>query len=591
MFGFIRRMVSRVLGLVSEDQHKKELEVLERQHMNEMEVLKRDLGITSTDDEGLPLTAIDEFGVERDLGKPFLVRAAEAAVTIEVDGKQVTKEAPEPKKFILELTTHRLLEATTIASELRQDNRGWIIASQDRLKQFEWPWDKQREMIVRSHEEGQKGIGKSIKNNTTNFAMGDGATIAYMDPEKSDDFNRKITKRLQRFWKRNNLDVTQFSLSDAIVDRGEVFAKGFYPKDPTDPIRLEFIDAIQIFDYARNKETKEVTKFFRRSDSGGMALPEEIPIGGTDEYTFFTWKFNVTENMARGRSDLYATLFWIKLYKDFLNGRSRLNRFRSSVAWHKKVDGTSGEVSAARTKIAKPFPPGVVLITDAKITYEALKTNIDAGDVKDDADQFREMIAGTVQIPVFWLFGTSERTTRATAQTMGRVPRRKFRRRQKDIRIMLHAFAWADLQWAYKQEIDPLTREMKVGNATIYEGYVVITLPPIDTENAEDIERRSRAANNLKAAGVGSDRALYNIAGIDYEQDAPLKKKQEEQRKAAEERALVDAITKEREEREDEERKKKAEEQVRIGPKGGIIKAPEEGEVTVGPRGGVRIKK
>lgn len=532
--------------------------------------------------------AIDEFGVERMSGEAFLLAPDDTEKYILDEGThkvlplskviEAVKNTPMGKK-------HRITESsvTDLQNDIIKDFIGFYGGSVTNLNFFEWSYYKQRLMIERSHEEGQKGVGKAIKDIITNFAIGSGITQEYTDIDlKDNDLRHKVNDYLNYIWEENDLDRIQYTVADFIADRGEVFLK--LSKSPRG-FRVEVIDPIEIVDYLYDYTMHKPVVWFRsyyKNNTHRMREPL-LSDGGIDpdtgeEYSIRHFKFNVPDTICRGRSDMYSVLFWVKLYNDFLKCRSRLNRFRSSVAWHKKITGGERAVGSAGTRIQKPFPPGTVIVTDDKTTYEALDANINAGDVKDDADAFKSMIASTIQIPHHWLFGSGENTNLATAKNMSAVPKRKFLRRQKDIANIFTSIFWEGLTHflkkdqmdaarrmlvvskiypraltnelmdkEYSTESDPrrLTtdsteqqireavmynnglplsnkNEIVVGLNTIKRKHLRVILPPVDEENAEDMLRKARTVETLRSAGVGSNHAVYKIMGIDYRPDQEL---------------------------------------------------------------------
>jgi hypothetical protein len=237
----------------------------------------------------------------------------------------------------------------------------------------------------------------------------------------------------------------------------------------------------------------------------------------------------------------------MKIHNDFLKCRSKLNRFRSGIAWHKSIDGGDRAISSGKTKVQKPFPPGTVLVTDSKTTYKALDANINASDVKEDGDAFKIMIAATIQIPHHWLFGSGENTNLATAKNMSAVPKRKFLRRQKDIEQIVGEILWKAVQFYMVKNVSKsgilITKEMVLDKlketvkkvkknydldefnykgTPIKKTNLVVKAPILDEHNAEDILRLITAGQRMREAGIGSNHAVHELVGIDYKKDQEL---------------------------------------------------------------------
>lgn len=551
----------------------------------------KDLSDNQDDFPQLPFhEKIDEFGnyhSEEELEKPFQLgptlsqkqlrglwkkvsHLSEAAQERAI-AKLKEKLPPAPQKFVLDGASHELVpceeaysqglykqlgiygNTDTPAKDIAKTLQGFRYGISSGMSEFEWSWSKQETMFRRSQEEGQKGIGAAIKRLTTKFVVGTGPQLRYDDPEASDEKNKKLSQLLQKFWNDNGMDDKVEPLSNQIVNRGEIFCKA--NKD-TENNRYwcDFIDPIEIQDFLYSIPYGKVLKWYRWAGwSSGVEKRELEAEGGHDEelkqdYDFYHWAFNKPLKVVRGRSDLYAVLYWLRLYGEFLKIRFFLNRFRSVVAWHKIIEGGPGAVAGAKTWVEKPWPIGAVLVTSNKVHYEALKSNIDAGKVKEDADQFREIIAGPSGFPIHWLFQTAEAGSRSQAETMGRVPRRLLKSRQGVVSRVLVKILFGALKFyvgpTKRDENNELKNMSLAGYFHDSEGYCVqienvkVDFPELDLETAKDVQARASAVRSFKDAEVGSDEELHVLAGFrDYRRSKAQKKKE---RKEAEENEIQD---------------------------------------------------
>jgi len=511
---------------------------------------------------------IDEFGCERINGEKFTISPTSEKYVVEPVShslipyslvEQCIKNSKDFKK------KHKLTEdfsEAAVSNEILRDFIGFYGGSLANNSYFEWNFQKQRLMIERSHEECQKGIGKAIKDITTNFVLGDGIGFEYSDIKVEDPVVRdQLYSTLWKIWQDNKFDQKQYTISDFAVERGEVFIK--ISEDKSQGIfDVEVIDPWEITDYLYDPKTRKVKAWFRDYyRNGEQQIGEPLLVeGGVDQhtnipYTMHHYKFNVSDTIIRGRSDIYSVLYWIKIYNDFLKCRSRVNRFRSSVAWHKTIAGGTRAISAGTTKVQKPFPPGTVLVTDDKTEYKAIEAKIQAGDVKDDGDSFKIIIASAIQIPHHWLFGSGENTNLATAKNMSAVPKRKFLRRQKELKSIFQDIFWKGLKFFLDSsektpsKTVPLTEGMnltqikeaivnyssnkiidndikedqfKLGKDIIKKKHLEISIPNIDEHNSEDLLRLVNAVKGLRDAGIGSNHALYEMVGINYRKDQEL---------------------------------------------------------------------
>lgn len=514
---------------------------------------------------------VDEFGCERESGSTFPISPDnQGQYVVEPNSHSIIpyniiEDCMRKTGFYKKHNLKENFESRDVTSEILKDFMGFYGGSLSMNNYFEWNFQKQRLMFERSHEECQKGIGKAIKDITTNFVLGDGIGFEYTDIKIEDIKVREtIYSTLWKIWQDSNFDQKQYTISDFAVERGEVFVKISQDKEKV-IFDVEVIDPWEITDYVYDPKTRKVKAWIRDYYRNGQPVTNEplLVEGGIDPftqcpYTIKHYKFNVSDTIIRGRSDIYSVLYWIKIYNDFLKCRSRVNRFRSSVAWHKQIEGGDRAISKGATKIQRPFPAGSVVVSDAKTTFKAIESKIQAGDVKDDGDSFKIIIASAIQIPHHWLFGSGENTNLATAKNMSAVPKRKFLRRQKDLKGIFQDIFWQGLRFYVDvKHVVPsngieMTEELRTNkiklveaiaefetnnstkrNSTVEDHFFMgqyalkkkhleISIPNIDEHNSEDLLRLVNAAKGLRAAGIGSNRALYDLVGINYRMDKDI---------------------------------------------------------------------
>lgn len=511
---------------------------------------------------------IDEFGIERVPGSKFTLSPFDDQKYV-IDPNNHTLVPYSLVESLMKKTgfykKYRLSEdfsESAISAEIMNDFMNFYGGSYANNNYFEWNFQKQRLMFERSQEECQKGVGKAIKDITTNFVLGDGIGFEYTDIKVDDpEVRDEIQSTLWKIWQENGFDLKQYTIADFSVERGEVFVK--VHEDPTNKkFDVEVIDPWEVTDYVYDPNTRKVKCWFRDYYKNGQPVTREPMLvnDGMDSYTNVPYtvrhyKFNVPDTIVRGRSDIYCVLYWIKIYNDFLKCRSRLNRFRSSVAWHKTISGGPRAIASGSAKVQKPFPSGAVIVTDDKTEYKAIDAKIQAGDVKDDGDAFKIIIASSIQIPHHWLFGSGENTNLATAKNMSAVPKRKFMRRQKDLKSIFQDIFWQGLKFYLSgqsetesnpdliktsegmtitqikealgnQKKDPkkgdLDDQFEYKGVMLKKKYLEITIPNIDEHNSEDFLRLVNAAATMRKNGIGSSHAIYDILGISYRKDQEL---------------------------------------------------------------------
>jgi len=133
---------------------------------------------------------------------------------------------------------------------------------------------------------------------------------------------------------------------------------------------------------------------------------------------------------VRGQGDLAPILPWVRRYREWLEDRVRVNRYKNSFLWHVKLEGAGpGEIESKQGQYAQPPSPGSVIVTDETEEWSPVQPNIQAEDVKDDGKALRLMIAAGAGIPLHYL-GEGESATRATAREMVGPTVRHYQHRQ-----------------------------------------------------------------------------------------------------------------------------------------------------------------
>jgi hypothetical protein len=135
---------------------------------------------------------------------------------------------------------------------------------------------------------------------------------------------------------------------------------------------------------------------------------------------------------VRGSSDRQPLLPWLRRYRDWLENRVRLNKFKTAFLWDVTVQGRPGQAEALRKKKFRyktPPEPGSIIVHDDAETWQAVSPKIEAWDASADGKAIRLMVAAGAGIPLHFL-AEGESATRATAAEMGDPTFRHYYRRQ-----------------------------------------------------------------------------------------------------------------------------------------------------------------
>jgi hypothetical protein len=134
---------------------------------------------------------------------------------------------------------------------------------------------------------------------------------------------------------------------------------------------------------------------------------------------------------VRGQGDLVPILPWLRRYREWLEDRVRVNRYKNAFLWHVKLEGAGpGDIESKQGQYSRPPSPGSVIVTDETEEWSPVQPKIQAEDVKDDGKALRLMVAAGAGIPLHYL-AEGETATRTTAREMVGPTVRHYEHRQR----------------------------------------------------------------------------------------------------------------------------------------------------------------
>ncbi len=263
---------------------------------------------------------------------------------------------------------------------------------------------------------------------TTDYVVGNGVQVS--SPVKY------VDKFVGDFWnhRQNKMAMRIYQWCDELTRSGELYVALFTnPADGMSYVRT--IPAVKINEIETDADDleKELRYHELRHDdpvngkwwSSWGSAKDDV---GTPVVLHYA--INRAVGCVRGQGDLVAILGWLRRYKEWLEDRVRVNRYKNAFLWHVHLDGAGrGDVEAKQTQYSKPPSPGSVIVTDETETWTPVQPKINAEDVKDDGRALRLMIAAGAGIPLHYL-AESESATRATAKEMTGPTVRHYEHRQ-----------------------------------------------------------------------------------------------------------------------------------------------------------------
>ena len=263
----------------------------------------------------------------------------------------------------------------------------------------------------------------------TSYVLGGGTTLE-ANPKEVQDW-------LEKWWthRQNRLPIRQFDLMNELSTTGELFVT--YHTNPADEMTyIRVVPASLIDNIETDANDRERELRFHEASSNqvvdGITKVGETPDSQgrwwtAEDMSHFT--INRVTGAVRGQGDLVPTLPWLSRYKEWLDNRALVNKFKSAFVWDVKMEGADKTaIDARKAELTAPSSASVLLHNERE-EWNAITPNIAADDAERDGHALRLMIATGVGLPLHFLSEGSE-TNVATAREQSRPALRQLGRRQ-----------------------------------------------------------------------------------------------------------------------------------------------------------------
>lgn len=266
-------------------------------------------------------------------------------------------------------------------------------------------------------------IARRIIELTTEFVIGEGWTFTAA---------ARVDKLLKEFWNHplNNLDEQLPEWADEAWRTGDLFLLVSVDGGGQVYVRALPSEGIGVIETANNDYRQE--KLYKRDAIDENPWPAYDP---DVDQTAFILHFPLSRAVGAsfGESDLSHILYWIGLYRQWLEDRARLNFFRqlfSFVLTRPFTSQAEKDVYMREFAAKMPKKSGGVLGLDTNETLAALKPELASNDAENDGLALKRMIAAGAGIPMHYL-AEPESSTRTTAEAAGTPTFKHFKRRQQ----------------------------------------------------------------------------------------------------------------------------------------------------------------
>ncbi len=276
-------------------------------------------------------------------------------------------------------------------------------------------------------------LARRIVQLTTDYVVGDGITI-YSDVEEINDF-------VSRFWMhpKNRMALRLHPMCDELTRSGELFP--VLSTNPADGMSyIRFVPASRLNeietdadDLERELRYHELTTA-KPLEGHWWDSPDNLKKNANSNSqlppVMLHYAINRPIGAVRGESDLTPILPWLRRYREWLEDRVRVNRFKNSFLWTVTLrNARPGDIERKRHEYRRPPAPGSVIVADENETWTPVVPHIESSAAEADGKALRLMVAAGAGIPLHFL-SEGDSATRATAAEMGDPTFRHYYHRQ-----------------------------------------------------------------------------------------------------------------------------------------------------------------
>lgn len=433
------------------------------------------------------------------------------------------------RRWLAERFFGRYIEERVSQAVSEVDERWW---QQVGLRPEDRPWYQARSDLAEALEAWRTNpLARRIVSLTTDYVVGEGIRLRCGD--------EGVQEFLDGFWghPQNRMGMRLPALCDELTRSGELFL--LLSRNPADGMSyVRSIPALHVTQVVTDEEDGERELWYRVEGCEGQTREQtrwSAPTGGDvganlrvrpgglwpsplgapeADQVMLHYCINRPVGCTRGEGDLVPILPWLRRYREWLEDRVRVNRFRNAFLWKVTLQGASeSDLRRRRSELLRPPPPGSVIVTNEGERWETVNPQVQAQEAESDGKALRLMVAAGAGVPLHFL-AEGESATRATAAEMGEPTFRHYRQRQLFFCEMLEHLAGTVLERAARIGKGPLAAGGPAAPITVDAGDIT----------REDNLRMAQAAREIsQALAVMADRGwvdeesarrwMYRFAG------------------------------------------------------------------------------
>ena len=394
----------------------------------------------------------------------------------------------------------------------------------------EWMFGERLRVWTRAHQVWERDpIAKGGVKLIRSFALGTGMVLSFK--------SRLCELAVRELIEDEKLKFQAFEkeLFDQLLIDGEIFVRFFVSGEvgkagskvtirTVKPWQVEYIQT-------RPGDRNDVLFYHIREETGtgvpgdpGDALGGNLIAVPANEIVHVC--INKLAYETRGRSELFVILPWLRAYREWLENRARINRYKG-IIYHLQLKNASPEVVRSKqAQFKRPVRPGSIYVSSDFETLDSVGQNIEAGAVAEDGRQIRLQNAGGLSLPEYMLSdGQNSNLASANAQQLPALKsfedyqdiyiqmvwipifRKTIERKYGDLNALDDEI---DVDGDFVRDIDNSIKQVRLRDG------VIVGYPNIKEKKPRDL---AEALSTAAAQGWVSDETASHEMGYDYRQE------------------------------------------------------------------------
>ncbi|EAT16073.1 hypothetical protein HTZ97_16325 [Desulfuromonas acetoxidans] len=184
----------------------------------------------------------------------------------------------------------------------------------------------------------------------------------------------------------------------------------------TDPDNVEMRIGVKVYNHDSGETRYLKTILPREADDMLSPYANQMRDGYADGECFL-YAVNQVSNDPYGTSDLFVIADWLEEYEDFVFDYSQKAKKQNAYIWDVTMNGSNDTECQDFADQFATQEDGAIRVHNEKVTWQAVAPKLQALEVKESADVFRNHILGCKSIPAHWYGGLADANRASAAES------------------------------------------------------------------------------------------------------------------------------------------------------------------------------